>query len=216
MIFREAEKVQDQIGYDPDSGLHLDKAPTLSISSNSATPASTTRRSDDHIFEEMDAFLKDEDRLQLPHDVHVAKLQDIADKVVTVQHTGARKKRYIITVQLNLLMTVVIPIRRELNYCLSNFRYERLYREIQRVRRLENPSPKSPRSPKRELHPSSPISRQSVSPTPTLRKLRRKSVIDQTDEHENKVRSVFFFIYEIYYYRLLLVSELYLLYPPPG
>ncbi|XP_021954896.1 bromodomain-containing protein 1 isoform X2 [Folsomia candida] len=157
MIFREAEKVQDQIGYDPDSGLHLDKAPTLSISSNSATPASTTRRSDDHIFEEMDAFLKDEDRLQLPHDVHVAKLQDIADKVVTVQHTGARKKRY-----------------------------ERLYREIQRVRRLENPSPKSPRSPKRELHPSSPISRQSVSPTPTLRKLRRKSVIDQTDEHENK------------------------------
>lgn len=97
MIFKDAERMETLIGFDPDSGLHLDKAPAHpgygGGASSSSSAGVSQRQSDVLIFEEMDTFMNSEERSSLSHPDHIAKLQELLDKVITAGHAGARKKR---------------------------------------------------------------------------------------------------------------------------
>lgn len=88
MIFREAERMEKQIGFDPETGFHLEKSHLLKHDMHPVP-----KQSDEQIYEEMDAFFKDETRHEWPLSQQVNKLQDLIDKVVGVSHPGAKKKR---------------------------------------------------------------------------------------------------------------------------
>jgi hypothetical protein len=87
IIFKEAERMSAQIGFDSDTWLHLDTAPVLKQTSQAP------RQTDDQICEEMENFLKDEKRHNLPGPVHITKLQEMIDKVINLEHPLAKKNR---------------------------------------------------------------------------------------------------------------------------
>lgn len=88
IIFKEAEKLQAQIGFDPVSRLHLDESPVAT-----GQFPSPSRENEEQVFTDMDAFLNGVSRHELPRSEHIAKLEELHDKIIGLQNSGARTKR---------------------------------------------------------------------------------------------------------------------------
>ena len=97
-IIRQAKREIESIGFDPDSGLHT---------SERLTPKEEL--SDDKIMKEIDSFVNDDSREDLPLDEHLKRLLELQDKVLFLHHPVAKVKRQ------KLLKQEIIKLRRKMS-----------------------------------------------------------------------------------------------------
>ena len=97
-IIRQAKRDIESIGFDPETGLHT---------SERLTPKEEL--SDDKIMKEIDNFVNDESREDLPLDAHLRRLLELQDKVMFLHHPVAKVKRQ------KLLKQEIIKVRRKMS-----------------------------------------------------------------------------------------------------
>merc|ERR1711953_587327 len=97
-IIRQAKREIENIGFDPDTGLHTEER---------LTPKEEL--SDDKIMKEIDSFVNDESREDLPLDEHLKRLLELQDKVLFLHHPVAKVKRQ------KVLKQEIIKVRRKMS-----------------------------------------------------------------------------------------------------
>lgn len=103
-IIRQAKRLADQVGFDPETGLHTAQR----------TVVQQEDMSDDKLMKEIDSFLYSEERDEIPAELHLKKLLEFKDKANLLHHPVAKVKR------LKLITQEITKTRRKLSMDKTN------------------------------------------------------------------------------------------------
>lgn len=98
-IIRQARRMMDSIGFDLETGLHSAQRGT----------STAQNLSDDKLMKEIDKFVNDESRDDMPLEEHLKILLDLYDKAMLISHPVAKTKR------MKLLKQEITKLRRKLS-----------------------------------------------------------------------------------------------------
>merc|ERR1712088_703451 len=98
LIIRQAKREVENIGFDPETGLHTTER---------LTPKEEF--SDDKLMKEIDNFVNDDAREDMPLEVHLKRLLELQDKAMHLHHPVAKVKRQ------KLLKQEITKVRRKLS-----------------------------------------------------------------------------------------------------